>query len=408
MWWRGFATPTVSPAEQRPPDPGAGREPLRARGRPRLRRRTPGPALLAGAAAGTVGLAALAAGRHASSVALRPLRTGPPGSEQVVVHDATPDTVTLARTPVSTRPGTYGLTGTTCHAVLGDVLSTTDDAVTRRLTRVDRGTLDRRTRGVFTPQAYTGDPRSARDLDYRDVTVPGDLGPLPCWMLPGVRKVWVVAVHGLGATREQTLALLPTLCALHLPVLSVSYRNDPAAPRSPDHLGHLGDTEWHDLDAALRFAVEHGARQVVVVGWSVGATMALYAAHRSPLRGAVGGLVLDSPVLDWETTLRRLAVRRGVPAALLPLLLRAAEGRGVLPGDRLRRASRPEALFVPTLLVHGPDDTVAPWDRTRALARDRADLATLYRVPGADHAAMWNADPDGYEEQVRRFLVPLL
>ncbi|POX42340.1 alpha/beta hydrolase, partial [Streptomyces sp. Ru71] len=36
------------------------------------------------------------------------------------------------------------------------------------------------------------------------------------------------------------------------------------------------------------------------------------------------------------------------------------------------------------------------------------DLVALHTVAHAPHAAMWNADPEGYEEALRRFLTPLM
>ncbi|WP_228985481.1 alpha/beta hydrolase, partial [Streptomyces sp. DH12] len=131
--------------------------------------------------------------------------------------------------------------------------------------------------------------------------------------VPGARDTWVIAVHGLGATREHVLNVLDALRRNQFPVLVPAYRGDPEAPRSPDGLNHLGETEWRDLDAVLRHAVDSGARKVVLYGWSTGATMALRAAARSELRERVAGLLLDSPVLDWESTLRALAGARRTP-----------------------------------------------------------------------------------------------
>jgi pimeloyl-ACP methyl ester carboxylesterase len=56
---------------------------------------------------------------------------------------------------------------------------------------------------------------------------------------------------------------------------------------------------------------------------------------------------------------------------------------------------------VPALVVHGPDDTFAPLAFSRRLAAGRSDLVTVQTVPGAPHAAMWNADPESYEEALR-------
>ncbi|HEX5567131.1 MAG TPA: alpha/beta hydrolase, partial [Streptomyces sp.] len=146
----------------------------------------------------------------------------------------------------------------------------------------------------------------------------------------------------------------------------------------------------------------------VLYGWSTGATMALRTAAHSPVREHISGLVLDSPVLDWRATLRALAGARHVPGALLPLAVRAAQGRARLHPELLAEVADPATLEFPTLVVHGPDDGIAPWGPSRELAEKRPDLVSLHVVGGAPHAAMWNADPQGYEEALRRFLVPLM
>ena len=48
--------------------------------------------------------------------------------------------------------------------------------------------------------------------------------------------------------------------------LMVSYRNDGDAPRSDDHRYALGDREWLDVEAAIEYALEHGANDIVLLG----------------------------------------------------------------------------------------------------------------------------------------------
>jgi pimeloyl-ACP methyl ester carboxylesterase len=384
----------------------------------RTRKRTT-PRISPGVATGATAAAALgaaavavAAGRHASARALRP---GPHGldADRLTVHDAAPGEVRLTRTLDSLRPGVWGLTGPGLHATVGDVLSTTPDSVTRAVTRIAYGTLRPGDRDVrLTPQAYAGTPASAHGLDYRDVLVPGGPGApgdLPAWHLDGPRDLWVITVHGLGTTREHPLVVLPLLHRLGVRVLDLAYRNDPGAPATRDGVSHLGADEWHDLHAAMEWAVRvGGARRLVLYGWSTGATMALRAAAHSPLAGRVTGLVLDSPVLDWRSTLRAAAAARGAPAPVLPLAVRAAEARfGAAAADSPHRPARPRPA-VPTFVAHGPDDTIASWHATRRLVDAVPALATLHTVPEAPHAAMWNPDPAAYEEHLRRFLTPLL
>ncbi|WKX69675.1 alpha/beta hydrolase [Streptomyces sp. XD-27] len=365
------------------------------------------------------GAAALAAGRYAGDAALRPTPDRPlPHDPPLTVHAAGDGRITLTRSFAAQRPGRYGITGQDVHAVVGPVLTDVPhpvDCVVRRLERITHGALAPGARVRLTPQVYAGNPRDALGLDHADVDVPGELGALPAWFVPGARATWVITVHGLGATREHPMVVLPFLHRHRFPVLDLAYRGDPGAPRTSQGAGYLGDAEWHDVDAAVRYAVRYGARRVVLYGWSTGASMALRTAADSALRHRITGLVLDSPVLDWQATVRALAAYR-VPTALLPLAVRAAHGR-LRPRGRAGHAGPqppgsdhvdPGQLSVPTLILHGPDDTLAPWGPSRQLARLRTDLVTLHTVPHAPHAAMWNADPPGYEETLRRFLTPLM
>ncbi|MEU9474755.1 alpha/beta fold hydrolase [Streptomyces sp. NPDC048191] len=368
-------------------------------------------ALTTAVAAG-MAMASVAAGRIASDAALRAPAGRPlPTEPRLTVHGTAAGQITLTRDLASLRPGTYGLAGDGSHAVVGPVLEAARhaaDSVVRRLERVTHGTLAPGDAVWLTPNLYVGNPSTALGLDHADIDVPGELGELPAWFVPGARNTWVIAVHGLGTTREQAMNLMGPLHARRVPVLALSYRGDLGAPRPPDGLNHLGETEWRDLDAAIRYAVRYGARRVVLLGWSTGATMALRAAEHSAVRERIAGLVLDSPVLSWEATLRALARARHTPQPLLPLAVRAAQGRAGLHADRVAEITDPDRLTVPTLIFHGPDDHVAPWEFSRRLAERRGDLVALHPVRGAPHAAMWNADPEQYQERLRRFMTPLV
>ncbi|WP_020121368.1 alpha/beta hydrolase [Streptomyces canus] len=387
-------------------------------------------------AALTAAAAGIVAGRIASDAGLKAPPGRPlPGEPRLTVHSTETGPaghrIALTRDLAALRPGTYGLTGDASHAVVGDVLTAephSADTVVRRLERVTHGTLAPGDKVWLTPNVHVGDPKSALGLDHTDVDIPGELGVLPAWFVPGKRDTWVIAVHGLGTTREHALNIMEFLHRHRFPVLAPTLRGDAGAPRPPDGLNHFGETEWRDLDAAMRYALANGARQLVLYGWSTGATMALRAAAHSDLRDRVRGLVLDSPVLSWELTLRALAAARHTPGVLLPLAVRAAQGRTGLPSghyglyadrtvpyggsyggpeDRTDDTG-PDRPPPPTLILHGPDDTIAPWDLSRRLAAAHPDRIALHTVRRAPHAAMWNADPSAYEEALRRFLTPLM
>ncbi|MFF4340051.1 alpha/beta hydrolase family protein [Kitasatospora sp. NPDC001540] len=367
-------------------------------------------AAVAAAAAGTGTAAFLLLGRKVSDRVVRPgtvqARSAP---APVKVHALGPGRVVLTATPDTRRRGTYALEwGEGGHAVVGEVLEQGAGRVTRRLERADGGTLAVGTEVRVTPRVLLGDPRTALGLDYAEVAVASELGSLPAWRTAGIRGTWVLLVHGPGTGREQALAVLPLLHALRLPTLTLSYRGDRGAPAPTDGLGHFGETEWQDVEVAVRYALSQGARQVVLYGWSVGATIALHTAARSTWRDRIAGLVLDSPVLDWSETVRRETARAWSSPALGELGALSAQGRtGVDLADFARIASGAD-LPAPALLLQSPDDPVAPWSAARRLADGRDDLVSLHPVPHAEHAALWNADPAGYTEALRRFLTPLL
>lgn len=376
--------------------------------------------------------AGLAAGRYIADAVLRPVRLRPDGGSappagfentRLTVHSHGSGKIAVTRSLVARLPGTYALTARGTHAVVGRVLDAAragtgeggdlpvgdgHAVVVRELERVVRGRLEPGSTVRLTPQIHTGDPEEALGIPFEDVRIPGELGALPGWLAPGARNTWIIAAHGLRATREQALVVFPFYRRHHLPVLALAHRGDPGAPRPAGGINRLGDVEWRDLEAAIRYAVGRGAHRVILHGWSTGAAMALHAAAESELREHIAGLVLDSPVLDRKHTVRALAEARGTPQYLLPLVMRAALGRAGLSPGELSPVVDPARLDVPTLLLHGPADTIASWDDSRALAGARPELVSLHTVAEAPHAAMWNADPHGYEEALRRFITPLV
>ncbi|MFD8482211.1 alpha/beta fold hydrolase [Kitasatospora sp. NPDC059673] len=363
-------------------------------------------AVVAAAAAGTGAAAFLLLGRKVSDQVVQP---GAVVQPPVTVLELGPGRVALTATADTVRRGHYGLEWDEGgHAVVGEVLGSGGGQVTRRLERAEYGTLTVGTEVRLTPRVLIGDPRTALGLDFAETVVAGELGAFPAWRTSGVRGTWMVLIHGAAADRSQALPVLPLLRSLRMPSLTVTYRGDAGAPAPPDGLAHFGEAEWQDVDAAIRTALDFGARNVVLCGWSVGATIALHTAAHSAHRGQIAGLVLDSPVLDWEDSVRRAAVWGGASPMLAELGTLAAQGRTGVDLAGFARIAAGTDLRSPALLLQSPDDPLTPWAAARRLASERDDLVSLHPVPHAQHAALWNADPTGYTEALRRFLTPLL
>ncbi|HEU5142285.1 MAG TPA: alpha/beta fold hydrolase [Solirubrobacterales bacterium] len=382
--------------------PGTRRSPVS-----RLSRR----AVLALAAAALVVIVAIAAALswHFSSVVLVPDHS--PWSEQVEIEAVARDRIVLERSEAAERAGRYGLAWEAGHAIVGPVLEADDATVTRRLSEV-RGYLAPGTDAGFDSDVYAGDPRQALGLPFRDVTVSGELGPMPAWLVPPrdaeqrrrAAGAWAILVHGINGDPQVGLRILPPLRRLGFASLLVTYRDDLGAPSSPDGLHHLGQTEWRDLEAAVRFALRRGARQVVLVGYSMGGSLVSQLMQRSRLADRVDALVLDAPALDWRSILAFNSTEEGWPAvASLPLRW-AIDLRIDADWDSLDAAEHPEAFHLPILLFHGAEDEVVPIEDSEEFAAELQRWVTYYAVPEAGHVQAWNVDPALYERHLIHFL----
>jgi alpha-beta hydrolase superfamily lysophospholipase len=254
--------------------------------------------------------------------------------------------------------------------------------------------------------AYPSDPNTAFGLRYRTVLVRSPLGRFPAWDVPGRRGTWVIFVHGRGATRRTALRVLPTVTRLGFPSLDITYRNDLGLPQSADGLYNLGATEWHDLDAAAQWALAHGARRIVLVGWSMGGAIVSQFMHKSSLAGRIAGLVLDAPVLNWDSTVSLNGDRAGLPGFESWVAGEIASHRIGIDFSAFDQVRRAHEFHVPILLFHGTADTTVPIGPSRAFAAALPRLVTFVET-GAGHVESWNVGPQRYDAAVRTFLLSL-
>jgi hypothetical protein len=320
--------------------------------------------------------------------------------------------VTLRRSRLAEQPGVWGLRWADGLAVMGPVLRVERDRVVRTL---ESGPVP----AAGTPAAldtgpYDPDP-GARGLAFTEIGVETPLGPAPAWSVPapqgsnaqGSGDIWVVHVHGRGGARREALRILPALHRAGYHQLVISYRNDDSAPPSPDGHDHLGDTEWEDLQAAVRYVRGQGAGTVVLYCWSMGAAISGAFLDRSPDAAGVAAVVWDAPLLDWRATLRQQARNRRLPPALTPVATGLTRRRIGIDFDRFTLRRHPPAVRPPTLIVHTTDDTAVPVLPSRELAAAAPELGwevEYLEVADVEHTAAWNADQERYERTVTAFL----
>ena len=332
---------------------------------------------------------------------------------EILAVDTGAQTIELRRTPDTELPGRYGLftTGTYGYVKLGAVLSADAKSVRRKLlTKIEPGAQIDRAAG-FSGWYYSSP--TELHLPWEPVLIGSPAGPCPAWFFPAASSTWVIQVHGRGVTRAECLRAVPVFHAMGLPNLVVSYRNDGEAPRSRGGSYALGASEWRDVDAAIGYALRHGAVRVVLMGWSMGGAIALQTALSSGNRQAIAGLVLDSPVVDWRTVLKFQAHATGIvdplPALAMnalssPLTARLSGAEDAIPFDKLDMVARAQELTIPTLILHSDDDGFVPADASHALAAARPDLVTMPPFSVARHTKIWNYDQIGWTAAITEWM----
>ncbi len=255
---------------------------------------------------------------------------------------------------------------------------------------------------------------SEKTLDPRGLDIPDDPPRPSCLVL-----------HGLGGGSYE---LSPIISALEAEGLRVS------SPVLPGHEGPgpvMPSSSWRDWAATAEGAFDEltaEGRPVVVVGFSTGATLALYLASRKP----VARQVLLAPFLAIRHSrliplhpsvyLRHLArlipnVRRRPPAVRDPEMRRqvlaAASYRtfslnAALSALELIEEVKPTVpqITIPTLIIQGRRDTVverrsATWLHDHLGATDKA----LVILPRSDHLVALDREREQVISLTRDFVM---
>jgi fermentation-respiration switch protein FrsA (DUF1100 family) len=308
-------------------------------------------------------------------------------------------------------PGTYALVWDDGHATVGGILAESDDGVTRSLLG-DPGDPPMSPSEVDLDAWMFSTPSDA-GLDYSDVSYTSPVGDMEAWLVPASvpSTTWAIHVHGWRADRREVIRSLGAFHRADVTSLVISYRNDPGAPPDPTGRYRFGQSEWADLEGAVRYALDNGAQDIVLSGFSTGGAVALAFMNESDLADDVTAIVLDSPNLDFGHVVKTEASRTDlvpglpvkVPGSLTAAAMAIAELRYGVDWDAIDYVEA-GAVDVPVLILHGTDDTTVPLSISQRFEAANPDSVTMIATEGAAHVRSWNVDPDRYEAALIEFL----
>ncbi len=332
-----------------------------------------------------------------------------PAELDLVIENIGAGLITLRATELTNRDGDWndsalsGLIGDDIYLQVGETVKESGDTVVRKLLTDASSNLAGRS--VRTDaKFYLDDPLVAHGMAFTEVAYTSDLGEFPAWFVEGNSSTWAIFVHGKGSDRRESLRTLPVVAKFGMPMLVISYRNDEDTVSDPSGMYGYGLTEWKDLEGAVFYALDNGARRIVLFGYSMGGGIVTSFLLESSLAGQVSGAILDSPMLDFGATVELGAEEDGYPVFVGKMAKLFSGFRFGIDWESLNYLDRANELSLPILLFHGTEDHRVPISTSQSLAALRPGLVTYVELPGVDHVRAWNADRDAYESAVSNFL----
>jgi fermentation-respiration switch protein FrsA (DUF1100 family) len=260
----------------------------------------------------------------------------------------------------------------------------------------------------------SSNPMQAKGLSYVDVSFPSTSGRTTVhgWYIPAntadalPSKRTIVFSHGYGANREETWVPMYDLAALlhrlHYNVLMFDYGYASSVDRTPATGGY---EESHQLLAAVRYAKTHGAEQLIVWGFSMGAGTALQAALQTD---EIDAMLLDSLFLPsseamYNNVRQYLDLPRFPSLPLIEWMLPFWTGTNFrhIPAKQVMQKS----YSIPLYVMHGTDDGTAPVATAEEIAsRQNNPLSREWIVKGGKHELLFQTRPKEYIQRAALFL----
>jgi pimeloyl-ACP methyl ester carboxylesterase len=222
------------------------------------------------------------------------------------------------------------------------------------------------------------------------------------WVQAGQPHRTLVFCHGHAGSKAPDLQYVPWLRDHGYSVLLFDFR---AHGESEGLCTSLVGHGRHDLLAALAYLERRGIHRLGLMGFSMGAAVAISTAPLSP---AVQAVVADSPFAELRTIVRAGMCNRGFPepiaSPLTELVIRSlAHNTGCNPSDAdpIRWVSQVSPR--PLLIIHGGKDLDVPVSEARRLYEKAHAPKELWIVDQAVHRCVDQCCPDEYRSRILAF-----
>jgi pimeloyl-ACP methyl ester carboxylesterase len=218
-------------------------------------------------------------------------------------------------------------------------------------------------------------------------------------------KRTVILAHGYGNNRlqfdEDTLVLVKAILNEGYNVMTFDFRN---SGESEGNLTSVGLFEKDDLLGAIKYVKNKGSDEIVLLGFSMGASTSILVAAEN---NDVNAVIADSPFADLTQYLKgNLSVWSKLPA--VPFNDTTLLSMKILTGVDTSKVSPVKVVDKisprPILLIHSKDDTIIPIQSSYDLLKSAGNTAELWETEGVGHIGSFRGFTDEYIKRVVIFL----
>ncbi|MBI1871428.1 MAG: alpha/beta fold hydrolase [Chlamydiae bacterium] len=173
-----------------------------------------------------------------------------------------------------------------------------------------------------------------------------------------------------------------------------------AMGESEGRMTTLGYHETKDVQAALDFLERKGIQKIGILGFSLGASVALLSVSDERIKAVVADCPFASLDILLDEMFQNLFFLKQPFKAILKKLARSVLKINFSQISPLKSVSN---TSTPILLIHGDEDSQIPHSHSLLLKKANPKIQ-FWQVPEADHIQTYELYPEEYEKRVIKFL----
>jgi len=231
------------------------------------------------------------------------------------------------------------------------------------------------------------------------------------WLFDQSSDKWVIHIHGRRAERGETLRNIEQFAQLGFSQLTISMSTDPTPSGLGVRKSNLGHSEWREIEQATAYAQSLGAKEIILFGWSQGALITGAFLNRAEDISSISGVIFDSPLLDYSSTMRLHAKKEGfneeagdsVMAAIRDSRVLKLLGYSNIAVDELSLVTSGLPKHLPALILYSSSDGYVAMDEVHKLTTSNTNVR-LVEIAGAVHCRLFNHDQRTYQNAIANWL----